>query len=297
VQRLRARGLRVSIDSFEPAEIAAATRAGAELVLSVNRANRHAAPDWNAEVVVVPDRPGDLDSMDDTIDWLTARHVPVRLDPIIQPIGMGFADSLLGYAQARRRWPGLPLMMGVGNLTELSDVDSCGVNFLLAAICQEWSIRSVLTTQVINWARSSVRELDIARRVVAFAQRNRVPPKHLDPRLIVLRDCAPVRFEAEEIQRLSQAIKDRNYRILLSAAGLHLLGGGEGFTGEDPFELFDALAARHGDTLSPAHAFYLGYEMCKAALARQLDKNYHQDESLDWGFLTIPEPNRHRLKK
>ena len=41
--------------------------------------------------------------------------------------------------------------MGVGNLTELTDADSAGVNVLLAGFCQELGVRSVLTTEVINW--------------------------------------------------------------------------------------------------------------------------------------------------
>ena len=46
-----------------------------------------------------------------------------------------------------------------------------------------------------------------------------------------------------------------------------------------------------------SHAFYLGFEMCKAMIANQLGKQYTQDEALNWGFLTAPEVDRHRLKK
>ncbi|MGC4005286.1 MAG: hypothetical protein QM811_20065 [Pirellulales bacterium] len=46
--------------------------------------------------------------------------------------------------------------------------------------------------------------------------------------------------------------------------------------------------------LDASHAFYLGYEMCKAATALTLHKHYEQDEALDWGYLTRPE-TRHRL--
>ncbi|MEM9412441.1 MAG: hypothetical protein AAGA30_15110, partial [Planctomycetota bacterium] len=49
--------------------------------------------------------------------------------------------------------------------------------------------------------------------------------------------------------------------------------------------------------VDPSHAFYLGYELCKAMTAMQLGKNYVQDEALDWGHLTVPETNRHRLTK
>ena len=79
-------------------------------------------------------------------------------------------------------------MMGVGNLTELTDVDSAGVNTLLVGFCQELAIRSVLTTAVINWARSSVREIDLARRLVYHAVTRQTLPKHLEPRLVMLRD-------------------------------------------------------------------------------------------------------------
>jgi dihydropteroate synthase len=188
-------------------------------------------------------------------------------------------------------------MMGVGNLTELSDVDSAGLNFLLAAICQEWSIHSVLTTEVINWARSSVRELDRARRIVAYAVRNQTIPKHIDAGLVMLRDAARLRYTEEELNGMAAAIKDRNYRILLSDEQIHLIGGRRQWHGRDPFDVFDQMQAEDEATLSPAHAFYLGYEMCKAEIASQLDKNYNQDEALDWGILTVPEPERHRLRK
>ena len=52
VRALRDAGLRVSIDSFDAGEVAAATRAGAELVLSVNSTNVEQAADWGVEVVV-----------------------------------------------------------------------------------------------------------------------------------------------------------------------------------------------------------------------------------------------------
>ena len=127
------------------------------------------APDWGVEVVAIPDQPGSLDGLDQTIEFLAERGVPFRIDPILEPIGFGFAASLDRYFEVRRRYPEAAMMMGVGNLTELTDVDSAGVNTVLVGFCQELKIRSVLTTAVINWARSSVRELDLARRLVHHA--------------------------------------------------------------------------------------------------------------------------------
>ncbi|QEG23441.1 DUF6513 domain-containing protein [Mariniblastus fucicola] len=297
VKALKDEGHRVSIDSLNPKEIAPAVAAGAELVLSVNASNREAALDWGCEVVVIPDDIRDVNSMQDTIELLAGENVPLRLDPILEPIGMGFAASLQRYMDARRRWPEAEMMMGIGNLTELTDVDSAGVNFLLLAICQELRIHSVLTTQVINWASSSVKECDIARRLVRYAIEENVPPKNLGYDLVTLRDPQRLSFGAEAIATLAGNIKDHNYRILAEEGEVHVLGNRTHWHDADPFKVFDALAATNPKNLDASHAFYLGYEMCKAMIANQLGKNYTQDEALRWGHLTVEEENRHRLEK
>jgi hypothetical protein len=63
---------------------------------------------------------------------------------------------------------------------------------------------------------------------------------------------------------------------------------------QDPFLLFDKLLATAPKNLDAPHAFYLGFEMAKAATALTLGKNYTQDEALDWGYLTRAERS-HRL--
>ena len=166
VAALDAEKIRTSIDTFDPWEAKHACRAGASLVLSVNSTNREQAVNWGTEVVVIPDSPSDLESMEQTIVFLDRHGVSMRLDPILEPIGTGFAASMVRYHTVRERYPEFPMMMGIGNLTELTDVDSAGVNFMLLGFCQELRIQSVLTTEVINWSRSSVRECDRARRMV-----------------------------------------------------------------------------------------------------------------------------------
>lgn len=297
VQRLCESGLRVSIDSFNPEEVRRAAAAGAELVLSVNSSNVREAVEWGIEVVVVPDDPQRWEAMEGTLEILERAGIPFRIDPILEPIGFGFAASLLRYQAARKRWPQAPLMMGIGNLTELSDVDSAGVNFLLLAICQEWQIGSILTTQVINWARSSVRECDLARRMVRHAIEQRVPPKRLSEDLVMLRDPRLREFSAEIIEQLANEIRDANYRIMNAADSTHVLGHGDQVSGGDPFEIFDRLAELAPKGIDPSHAFYLGYELCKAELARLLGKQYTQDEPLRWGFLTPPLEQKHRLSR
>jgi dihydropteroate synthase len=284
VRALRDRGHRVSIDSLDPVEIAAAVAAGADLVLSVNATNRAQAADWGVEVVAIPDHPGTLDGLDTTIELLSRRAVPFRIDPILEPIGFGFAASLGRYIEVRRRYPEAALLMGIGNLTELTDADSAGINTLLLGFCQELRIASVLTTAVINWARSSVREVDLARRLVYHAVTSRVLPKHVEPRLVLLRDPKVARFGPEYLAELAARIKDPNWRIFAEDGKLYAMNNTHFLCETDPFVLFE----RMGVT-DPGHAFYLGYELMKAKTALTLSKSYRQDQALEWGFLTEPE--------
>jgi dihydropteroate synthase len=275
-------------------------RAGAELVLSVNSSNREAARDWGCEVVVVPDDPRSLAGLDETIESLAINGIRLRIDPVLEPIGFGFAQSLGRYLQVRERYPDAEMMMGIGNLTELTDADSAAINVVLLGFCEELGIRSVLTTQVINWARSSVRECDLARRLVHQSIQHRVLPKHLEPRLVMLRDPAVIESPAEDLDRLAHEIKDANYRVFVSGGQVHVVSHELHLHDADPFLLFDQLRQSGPDgglpkNLDAAHSFYLGYEMCKAATAAALDKQYQQDESLDWGLLTRAE-SRHYLR-
>lgn len=301
VRSLKDEGHRVSIDSLNIAEIETAVQAGAELVLSVNSSNRDAACDWGVEVVAIPDDPNTFAGLDETITLLAAAAVPLRIDPILEPISFGFAESLGRYLEIRRRYPDAEMLMGIGNLTELTDVDSAGINTLLLGLCQELGIRSVLTTQVINWARTSVRECDLARRLMFHAIGNQVLPKHLEPGLVMLRDENVREKPIEELAQLATEIRDNNYRIFAAEGEVHLVSRDLHLHHADPFTLMDQLRRSGPDgglpkNLDASHAFYLGYEMCKALTALTLGKNYEQDEALDWGFATRPE-DRHHLKQ
>jgi dihydropteroate synthase-like protein len=293
VRALRAAGHRVSIDSFNPIEVEAAVRHGAELVLSVNGSNVDAAKDWGCEVVVLPDDIHTLEGLDRTVEKLLTWGVPFRIDPVIEPIGFGFAASLGRYLEVRRRYPDAAMMMGVGNLTELTDADSAGVNVLLLGFCQELGIHSVLTTQVINWCRTCVRELDLARRLMHHSVTNRVLPKRLVPDLVMLRDPKIRTYGAAFLAELAMRITDRNFRLFAEGGRLHVLNDKMHLEGSDPFDLFDEMRRR--EDIDPSHAFYLGYEMAKAVTAQTLGKNYTQDQALRWGFLSVPEVS-HKAK-
>jgi dihydropteroate synthase len=231
--------------------------------------------------------------LEETIANLERWGVPLRIDPIVEPIGCGFAASLARYVEIRRRYPQSNLLMGIGNITELTDSDSAGLNTLLLGFCEELSITSVLTTQVIHWAQSSVRECDLARKMVHYAVKQGIPAKHLEPRLIPLRGIQAPRHPPAELEELAEAIRDPNFRIFLTDNEIHILSAGLHLRGTDPYALREQILAANPRNLDASHAIYLGYELAKARIALTLGKAYVQDEALDWGFLTIAESKRH----
>ena len=186
-------------------------------------------------------------------------------------------------------------MMGIGNLTELTDVDSAGVNVLLLGICEELQVRSVLTTEVINWARSSVRECDLARRLVHYAISRGTVPKHIEPDLVMLRDAKLLVQSERELSSIHASLKDPNFRIFAENDELHMMNADLHLQGDDPFEIFEQLLEASPRNVDAGHAFYLGFEMAKALTALTLGKQYYQDQSLNWGLLTRHEVS-HRSK-
>ena len=299
-RELRNEGFRISVDSFHQSEVERAVEAGAELVLSCNSSNIHWAKDIETSWVVIPDDPAHnphwLEEFEAIFEELNHEGRKIILDPILEPIGFGFAQSLARYYSVRERWPQTEMMMGIGNLTELTEVDSAGINMLLACFCQELNIHQVLTTEVINWARSSVAELDFARRMVSYSLSNKVLPKHLDSRLVMLRDSQKNSMGAHNLLQLADSIRDRNYRIFVEAGEIHMMNHRGYWKARDAYILFEEILKSDAD-LDATHAFYLGYELAKAVTALTLDKQYRQDQALCWGMLTVPEESAHECCK
>ncbi len=213
--------------------------------------------------------------------------VPYLLDPILEPIGFGFTASLERYAETRRRYPDAEMLMGIGNLTELTAADSTGVNAMLIAVCQELGIRSVLTTEVIPWAKGAVREIDVARRLMHYAVTHRTIPKGVDDRLVTIKDPAVLTFTEDELRALQARITDPNFRIFADADAITVLNNEQFVRGTNIQEIFAQLGVDE-----PTHAFYLGKELARAHLAMTLGKTYRQEGALSWGYLTPPDEAR-----
>jgi dihydropteroate synthase-like protein len=303
VRELVAAGMRVSVDSFDPHEIRTAVEAGADMVLSINASNVDVVRDLSgsgARVVVVPDTGASLDTIEPTLAAATRADVPCLIDPILEPIGHGFMASLERYAEIRRRYPDAGMLMGVGNLTELTAADSTGVNAILIAVCQELGIRAVLTTEVIPWARGAVREIDVARRLMHYAVTRRTIPKGIDDRLVTVKDPVVLASSDEELRALQASLTDPNFRIFAGPEGITVLNRDLFVRGTDIQAIFAQLGVSDA-----SHAFYLGRELARASLAVTLGKTYRQEGALRWGYLTPEDgtsvhadpPRRTRLRR
>jgi hypothetical protein len=142
------------------------------------------------------------------------------VDPILDPINFGFSRFLHRLYEVRERYPNAEMMIGVGNLTELIDADSTGINALMVGVMTELDIRYVLTTEVAHWARGSVRELDRARRLMHYARTQGVLPKDIDDSLLTTKDRKVDWRTEEEIRDLHGRITDPNFRIMID--GKHI---------------------------------------------------------------------------
>ncbi len=284
VGELTEAGFRVSVDTFDRDEIRTAVDAGAELVLSVNSSNVDVVQDLagtRARVVAIPDLGGPLETLESTMGELERRRVSYLVDPVVEPIGFGFMASLERYAETRRRYPGAEMLMGVGNITELTAADSTGVNAVLIAICQELGIRTVLTTEVIPWARGAVRELDVARRLMHYAVTHRTIPKGVDDRLVTVKDPEVLTYSEAELRALQASLTDPNFRIFADRDAITVFNNVRFVRGTNIQQIFDQLCIDDA-----AHAFYLGKELERASLAVTLGKTYRQEGALSWGYLT-----------
>ncbi|HKH18694.1 MAG TPA: DUF6513 domain-containing protein [Solirubrobacteraceae bacterium] len=291
IAELRAAGFELSIDTLDPDEILMADEAGVQYVLSLNGSNRHLAERLSATPVLIPDTPEDLDSLDATIAHLERLGKPYLVDPIIEPIGFGFAASLGRYLEMRRRHPDADMFMGISNLTELTEADSTGVTALLIGFCQELGIRNVLATEVIEWARGAVREAVLAAQLMHFAHERGSLPKHIDARLLTVKDEDFRPYAEAELRELQAQVTDPNFRIFTDADSIYVFNAERFVKGTDFNEIFDRLGVDEA-----THAFYLGKELMKATIARALRKNYRQESPLDWGYMTFAEPRRERVR-
>ncbi|RLG37273.1 MAG: dihydropteroate synthase-like protein [Candidatus Alkanophagales archaeon] len=307
-------GVPLSIDTFLPPQIAAALNAGVDMVMSLSGKNLETVSEHVAAhdvaAVLTPDEPDavsedKLVSAEDRVRSLlanikTARKIGVRkiiADPVLSPplVGRGILGSLLTYYFFRAKDKKTPLLFGVGNVTELLDADSVGVNAVLACVAAELDVDILFTTEHSPKTRGGIKELRQAAEMTLLARRRNMPPKDLGLDLLVVKEKRRRTPPDAELRRL----------ILGDAVNVVNANASETWT-PDPkgcFEIAtfdDEIYAKHSskvvikgktakdvlDTIlkfglvsSLEHAAYLGRELLKAELSLRFSRSYVQDET------------------
>jgi dihydropteroate synthase-like protein len=279
VQALKERGLRVSVDSLDTEELLRGGRAGADFLLSLTLDTLWILEEVGAAPVLIGRTPQDEASLWQAVERVAASGRPFLADAILDPIPYGLLASLVRYQRLRDRFPHAAILMGVGNITELVEADTTGINAVLLGIAAELGASAVLTTQVSPHTRRAVREADWARRIMNAAVVHRMLPKGLSEQLMTVHAKSPFPDGPEEIAALAREVRDPNFRVQVSQQGVHVYNREGLRVARDPFALWPQL--RLDDDAS--HAFYMGVETARAQIAWQLGKRYVQDRPLDWG--------------
>ena len=282
IHTLKQAGFTVSIDSLEADDLLRGGKAGADYMLSLHESTLWIADEVAATPILIPEKHEDLASLDRAIEIMQAKNRDFIVDPILDPLHFGFTDSVVRYHTVRKKHPTIEMMMGVGNITELTHADTAGMNALLLGMCSELNINSILATQVSKHACRAVKEADLARRIMYAAKQQDTLPKHIDTGLMALHEVSPFPYSYEEIKDLAGQIKDPNYRVQVSPEGIHIFNRDGLYSAVDPFELYPKLKVE----TDGGHAFYLGVELARAEIAWQLGKRFTQDQSLTWGCAT-----------
>jgi dihydropteroate synthase-like protein len=279
VRALKSEGFEVSVDSMDTQELLQGGQAGADYLLSLHTQTLWIADEVASTPVLVPQTPGDEASLFAAIDTLRTRGRAFLADPILDPIPFGFTNSIVRYHRLRDRYPDVDIMMGIGNLTELTEADTSGMTALLMGMAAELKVRAVLTTQVSAHARRAVREADWARRIMHAAVQQGSLPKGFNDALMTVHAKHPFTDSAEEIAATAALVRDPNFRVQVSAQGLHVYNRDGLRLAQDAFALWPQLGLEN----DAAHAFYMGVELANAQTAWRLGKRYVQDRPLDWG--------------
>lgn len=288
----------MSIDTLDPDHINAAVNAGVDIVLSLNSDNIKEVKNNiirnSAAAVIIPDR-GDIESLFNNIELARNSGIEkILADPVLEPLGHGLTGSISRFYEFRRRDRNTPLFFGAGNVSELIDADSVGVNAMLAGIAMELDAAILFTPEFSDKARGSVSELNTASRMMILARERGSAPKDLGVDMLVLKEKR--RREMGETPKNPIAAKSIDkwhldpagcFKIEITNDDIHegRLNPGKIVAIHKNNSIAGATAKDVLDTIIELgwisridHAAYLGRELMRAELALKFNRSYSQDD-------------------
>ena len=279
IQELKNQNFMVSIDSLDEKNLISGAKAGADFLLSLQEKSIWIMDEVEAIPIVIPDYPREEKKFYKLIEKLLKDDKEFIADSILEPINFGFTDSIVRYHSFRKNFPSVEIMMGIGNLTELTHADTAGMNALLFGIASELEINYALCTQVSEHCNKAIIEGNFARRIMHTTKTYSMPPKDISNKLLNLHERKPFPYSTSELKEMWGNVKDKNYRIYVNQDGIHVFNNKNFYTEQDAAEFYQHLDIKNDD----GHAYYLGMELARAEIAFLLGKRYEQDEILKWG--------------
>lgn len=278
----------VSVDTFSPKAIEIAVKHGVDMIMSLSSSNTEILQLIEDQALVVAER--NLEKLFRLLELARSKTEKIIADPILDP-PLKTAESIGRYLEFRRLDKTTPLLFGVGNVTELSDADSIGINALLAFIAEEIGCNLLFTTEASQKTAGSVKELKRASYLAKIAKIRSSPPKDTGISMLVLKE--KVRYETAEkpkefveARKSNEFIRDPCGDFIIFIANNKIFCKHERATiaGKSAKEILDTVL-KLGLVSRLDHAGYLGRELMKAEIALRLGKNYIQDRDLNFGFL------------
>ncbi|NVM36632.1 MAG: dihydropteroate synthase-like protein [Candidatus Lokiarchaeota archaeon] len=187
----------LSIDSMVPEEIKAATDENIDLILSLDLGNYNELLNLpkNIPIVILPTNvkqayfPKDpetriINLFNLTKDLFNNGFKKLIADPLLEtPISPGICPSLEAYFLYKKKATEnkykayeLPMFFGISNVVELMDIDSVGINGLLASIAIELDMGILFTVEHSTKLMGGVRELKESVKLNYIAKHNKTPP-------------------------------------------------------------------------------------------------------------------------
>lgn len=292
-------GIPLSIDTLDPVLINTALDSGIDIVLSLNSENISEVKDNiilnSAAAVIIPDCVENLESLFNNIE--SAQNSGIRniiADPVLEPAGHGLVESVNRYYEFRKRDLETPLFFGIGNVTELIDADSIGVNAMLSGIAMELSASILFTPEFSPKAHNSVSELKTASMMMMLARERGSAPKDLGIDMLVIKEKRRREFgllpenateaTGNEKWHLDPAgcfkieiIEDEYSNGKVHPGKIAVKHNDKTIAGETAKEVLDTII-RLGLVSRLDHAGYLGRELMKAELALKFKRSYSQDD-------------------
>lgn len=289
----------VSVDTMEEGNIRAAIESGADLILSFDYNLLKKFRSVSIPSVVIPKKDGIPKTAEEKLALLEENLALAKkqgfkkiiADAILEPAGLGAADSIVAYKKFSALHSEIPVLFGAGNVTELFDADSVGMNALLAALAGELGASMVFTIEHSHKTRGSVAELAAAVKMVYLAEKRASPPKDLGIDLLVCKEKVIKRDEINEAliknakriraKRLKHVKRDSlgYFKIFVEdrircvhfadSKAEHVIEG------ESAKEICDTIFSL-GLVSEMTHALYLGRELQKAEHALRLERSYEQ---------------------